>query len=40
MDKKPNTSLPIVPTTRLQTPTLRKISSAVILYTHTQEMLK
>ena len=40
MAKKPNTSLPTVPTTRLQTPTLREISSAVILHTHTHEALK
>jgi hypothetical protein len=40
MDKKPNTSLPAVPTARLQTSTLKKISSAVILHTHTQEALK
>jgi hypothetical protein len=40
MAKKPNTSLPIVPTTHLQTQTLREISSTVILHTHTQEELK
>jgi len=32
-----NSSLLIVPTTRLQTPALREISSAVILHTHTQK---
>jgi hypothetical protein len=40
MAKIPNTSLPKVPTTHLQTTTLREIPSAVILHNHTQEALK